>query len=59
VGANVTTYGDSGLAAQTLYYYRIRAYNSIGNSPYSNETSATTMPAAPNPPPTPTGVHAQ
>jgi len=42
VGANVTSYGDTGLAAGTTYYYRVRAYNALGNSPYSNEANATT-----------------
>lgn len=32
-----------GLAAGTTYYYRIRAYNYVGNSAYSNEASATTL----------------
>src|SRR5215510_5413571 len=41
VGANVTTYADSGLAASTTYSYRVRAYNSIGDSDYSNQISAT------------------
>ncbi len=48
VGANVTTYADSGLTPSTNYRYRVRAFNSIGNSGYSNESSATTLP-----PPTP------
>jgi len=39
---NVTTYSDTGLAANTAYYYRVRAYNALGNSPYSNEANATT-----------------
>jgi hypothetical protein len=43
VGANVTTYADSGLTPSTTYHYRVRAFNSVGNSGYSNESSATTM----------------
>ena len=35
VGADVTTYTDTGLTAGTRYYYRIRAYNSSGNGAYS------------------------
>jgi hypothetical protein len=42
VGANVTTYANTGLAALTEYYYRIRAYNSGGNSAYSNTAIAVT-----------------
>ena len=36
VGANVTTYRDAGLKQNTRYYYRVLAYNSAGNSAYSN-----------------------
>jgi hypothetical protein len=39
VGANVTTYNDTGLTAGTTYYYRVKAYNSAGESDYSNEVS--------------------
>src|SRR6184192_4309684 len=42
MGANVTALADSGLAASTTYYYRVRAFNSAGNSAYSNTASATT-----------------
>lgn len=41
VGTNITSYSNTGLMAATTYYYRIRAYNSYGNSAYV-EASATT-----------------
>jgi len=40
--ANAISYRDTGLAASTTYYYRIRATNSIGDSAYSNESNGTT-----------------
>jgi len=43
VGANVTTYTDTGLAAGTSYSYRVRASNSGGDSSYSNTATATTQ----------------
>jgi hypothetical protein len=36
VGAGVTTYPDTGLLRDTRYGYRVRAFNGIGNSAYSN-----------------------
>jgi titin len=42
VGPNVTSYSDSGVRKNTLYYYRVRAYNSAGSSAYSNVASAHT-----------------
>ena len=38
----VTTYVDSTLATGTTYCYRVRASNSFGDSPYSNEACRTT-----------------
>jgi hypothetical protein len=43
VGANVTSYGNTGLNSSTTYTYRVRAYNSADTSAYSNEASATTL----------------
>lgn len=47
--ANVTSRTNTGLTAATTYYYRVRAFNAVGNSAYSNIASATTMaiPTAP------------
>jgi len=42
VAANVTSASNSGLARRTTYRYRVRAYNSGGNSAYSNIVSGTT-----------------
>ena len=38
-----STYTDSGLSANTTYRYRVYAYNTAGNSPYSNTASAKTL----------------
>lgn len=46
VGANVEGYLDSGLPASTQYYYRVRAYNGVGNSGFSNTDGSTTKPDA-------------
>jgi transcriptional regulator CtsR len=49
VGANVTTYNNTGLAANTTYFYRVQANYASGNSAWSNEASATTgTPTAPS-----------
>jgi len=42
VGANIMSYSDTGLNEATTYYYRVRAFNTAGNSLYSNEIYATT-----------------
>src|SRR5262245_15884324 len=48
--ANGTTYGDSGLTAQTLYRYRVLAFNAAGSSKYSNIAEVTTLAAPPSAP---------
>ncbi|MDI6792084.1 MAG: PKD domain-containing protein [bacterium] len=44
VAANVTTYQDNALAPETTYYYRVRAYNYVGDSGYSKQAQAATPP---------------
>ncbi|MEJ7576542.1 MAG: S8 family serine peptidase [Pyrinomonadaceae bacterium] len=43
VGANVISYNNTGLARNTVYSYRVRAYNASGNSAYSNTVSVRTL----------------
>ena len=40
VDADVTTYTDTELEIDTTYYYRVLAYNEIGDSEYSNAIAA-------------------
>ena len=42
VNSNVTAYSDTGLSPNTTYWYRVRAYNSYGDSDYSNQADAVT-----------------
>ncbi|MFH1228372.1 MAG: fibronectin type III domain-containing protein, partial [Planctomycetota bacterium] len=48
VGSNIAAYSDTGVTGETTYYYRVRAYNAVGNSAYSNAPSLTTAPNAPS-----------
>jgi len=41
VAPNIQGYLDTNLNTSTQYFYRVRAYNSVGNSNYSNIDSAT------------------
>ncbi|MDD5222564.1 MAG: fibronectin type III domain-containing protein [bacterium] len=43
LSANATSYPDTGLTSGTTYYYRVSAFNSEGDSGYSNEVTATTL----------------
>jgi subtilisin family serine protease len=54
LSANATGFTNYGLAAGTAYSYRVRSYDSLGNSPWSNIATATTFP----PPSAPTSVAA-
>jgi hypothetical protein len=47
VGANGTSYSNTGLIGSKTYYYQVMAYNVTGDSAQSNEANATT-PAAPS-----------
>jgi uncharacterized protein len=42
LGANVSSYNDFSVSGSTRYHYRVRAFNSLGFSPYSNEVSVKT-----------------
>jgi subtilisin family serine protease len=48
VGADVTSFSNTGLAASTSYSYQVRARNGGGFSDYSNVASATTAAPPPN-----------
>ena len=50
LGAGIVSFADNGVVASSNFYYRVRAYNSVGNSAYSNVLSVTT-PAVPSLPP--------
>ncbi|MBN2549690.1 MAG: hypothetical protein JXB15_11060 [Anaerolineales bacterium] len=47
VGMNVTSYANTRLTCGTPYFYRVRAYNTWGNSPYSSTANATTSACLP------------
>ena len=50
LGANSTSYADTGLTAGATYYYRVRAWNGSTPSDYSNQASATlSVPPPPAP----------
>jgi hypothetical protein len=49
-GATAVSYSSIGLSASTTYFYRVRAMNLAGDSPYSSTASATTQALLPLPP---------
>ena len=55
LAANATSFSNTSLLENTLHTYRVVAFNSGGNSPYSNEATATTPVTLPN---APTGLTA-
>jgi fibronectin type 3 domain-containing protein len=42
VGSNVSTFSNTGLSGNKKYFYRVRAFNAVGTSAYSNEASTKT-----------------
>lgn len=50
VGTSTVSYSDGSVSPGTTYYYRVRAYNTGGNSGYSNTANTTTgsTPSAPS-----------
>jgi len=48
--SNIITYADNGLVPGETYSYRVRAYNTVGDSAYSSPPLSVTMPLPPRPP---------
>lgn len=51
LNANATGFSDTGLQPQQTLSYRVLAWNSVGNSAFSNVSQATTQAEVPPPPP--------
>ena len=58
LGANTTSYQNTGLAASTTYRYQVRATNGAGPSGYSNIAAATTTAASSGAPAAPSNLAA-
>ncbi|MBN1671664.1 MAG: fibronectin type III domain-containing protein, partial [Kiritimatiellae bacterium] len=56
-GSDTTSFSDTGLTPGVKFYYKVKAYNAAGNSPYSNVAAATT-PAGTTPPAAPANLTA-
>jgi predicted phage tail protein len=50
LAADMESWTNSGLAASTTYYYRVRAVNQYGNSAWSNDDATTTAATPPSRP---------
>jgi hypothetical protein len=59
LGAGTTSRVDNGVIAGSNFYYRVRAYNSAGNSAYSNVATVTTPAASVPVPVAPSSVAAR
>jgi hypothetical protein len=58
LGAGAVSYSDVAVTATSNYYYRVRAYNSIGGSSFTNTLGVTTPALPPAPPVAPASVAA-
>ena len=58
LGAGITSYQHTGLAASTTYYYRVTAYNTAGPSAASNVANAMTSSVVVPTPAAPSGLQA-
>jgi peptidyl-Asp metalloendopeptidase len=59
LGAGTTSYSDNGVIASSNFFYRARAYNSAGNSAYTNVASVTTPVVPLSTPAAPSSVNAR
>jgi hypothetical protein len=59
LGTDATSFADGSVAARSTYYYRVRAFNSVGGSGFSNTVGVTTPDVPPPPPVAPSSVSAR
>ncbi len=45
---DIASYDDSGLDAETIYFYRLKATNSVGETAYTQEVESSTLAATPD-----------
>ncbi len=58
INTNIVSFANTGLSAGTQYCYKVKSYNTGGESAYSNASCANTCTSAPNPPFTPSNLTA-